>query len=213
MKKVNILLISLSLLLCIGQIQAKGKPGGVGGNACDREFEAEFRDRDDPSDGVVSDTLGSYVAFGGTGFRLDTNGGGKLERKNDTRFIFIDFSAAGVCEGYSAAGVWYDARADAGLAECRACSRCPGDGNADRPPAALPPGRTSHAAGGGGIRRGHDHLWFQHQLLAELGHAVPGGGLRQYLGGGPSYAGEPGDPRCHAGTGDRSQLHLHRLQQ
>lgn len=96
MKKVNILLIALSLLLCFGQALAKGKPGGGGGNACDWEFDADFRD--ESGDGLVSDTLGSYVAFGGTGFRLDTNGSQKLERKNDTRFIFVDFSVAGVCE-------------------------------------------------------------------------------------------------------------------
>ena len=81
-------------------------------NDCMYDFEAYFADG--PNDGVKSDTafhlevlgspeeFGSYVAFGGTGMRLDTNGSMKLERKNDTRFVWIDFEANGACDSNNA---------------------------------------------------------------------------------------------------------------
>lgn len=67
---------------------------------CSFEFEAEFRDAVD--DGIRTDfpedDPKSYVAIGGEGFRLDTNGSQKLERKNDTRWVRIDFSADAACD-------------------------------------------------------------------------------------------------------------------
>jgi len=67
---------------------------------CSFEFEAEFRDAVD--DGIRTDypedNPKSYVASGGEGFRLDTNGSQKIERKNDTRWVTIDFSADAVCD-------------------------------------------------------------------------------------------------------------------
>ena len=90
-------LLVLATIMFVGSaMAAKGgnkppKPGDGGGNDCNLEFDALFRDADvtqnSPKDGLVSDTGGSYVANGGTGFRLDTNGSIKLERKNDTRFV------------------------------------------------------------------------------------------------------------------------------
>lgn len=74
--------------------------------SCNLDFEANFRDLiTDPltDDGLIGDGQGTYVAAGGTGFRLDTNGSIKLERKNDTRFVIIDFEADELCiEGASA---------------------------------------------------------------------------------------------------------------
>jgi hypothetical protein len=64
-------------------------------NDCMFDFEGYFADAQ--GDGVYSDGLGPYVAGGGTGMRLDTNGSQKLERKNDTRFLTIDFSRSGYC--------------------------------------------------------------------------------------------------------------------
>lgn len=89
-----------AIMLAGSAMAAKGgnkppKPGDGGGNDCSLDFEAVFRSA--ASDGLVGDGQGSYVAMGGTGFRLDTNGSIKLERKNDTRFVYVDFSAAGVC--------------------------------------------------------------------------------------------------------------------
>jgi hypothetical protein len=67
---------------------------------CSFEFEAEFRDAVD--DGIRTDfpedDPKSYVASGGEGFRLDTNGSQQLERKNDTRWVTIDFSAHAACD-------------------------------------------------------------------------------------------------------------------
>ena len=59
------------------------------------DFRGVFRDAAD--DGVQSDDQ-AYVAFGGTGMRLDTNGSQKLERRNDTRFVWIDFSVQDYCD-------------------------------------------------------------------------------------------------------------------
>jgi len=77
------------------KVQAKGDSGG--GNDCNLEFEAILDGL--PGDGVFPDEEGdgSYVAIGGPGFRLDTNGSMKLERNNDTRFVYIDFLTAEVC--------------------------------------------------------------------------------------------------------------------
>lgn len=67
---------------------------------CSFEFEAEFRDA--AGDGIKTDfpldDPKSYVAIGGEGFRLDTNGSQKLERKNDTRWVEVDFSAHAACD-------------------------------------------------------------------------------------------------------------------
>jgi hypothetical protein len=62
---------------------------------CRLDFSAVFRDADD--DGVQSDGE-PYAAFGGTGMRLDTNSSQKLERKNDTRFVWVDFSVPAYCD-------------------------------------------------------------------------------------------------------------------
>ena len=64
-------------------------------NDCMFDFEGYFADG--ANDGVYSDGLGPYVAGGGKGMRLDTNGSQKLERRNDTRFLTIDFSRSGYC--------------------------------------------------------------------------------------------------------------------
>ena len=94
-------LLVLATIMFVGSaMAAKGgnkppKPGSGGGNDCNLEFDAVFRDAG--NNGLESDTQGSYVAAGGTGFRLDTNGSIKLERKNDTRFVLVNFAAAGVC--------------------------------------------------------------------------------------------------------------------
>ena len=66
------------------------------GAPCNLEFEASFDNLTE--DGLSSDGLGSYTAGGGEGFRLDTNGSIKIERQNDTRFVNIDFLAAGDCD-------------------------------------------------------------------------------------------------------------------
>lgn len=92
---------------------------GVQPSDCMLDFDAFFDDADniDPEtgewlgwlDGVRSDNAydengtlvsnkGPYYAFGGTGMRLDTNGSQILERKNDTRFLTIDFTANGECD-------------------------------------------------------------------------------------------------------------------
>ena len=75
----------------------KVQSGSVSPSECNYNFEAKFDDLD--MDGVTSDRGdwsddGVYDAIGGKGFRLDTNGSQKLERQNDTRFVFIDFSDA-----------------------------------------------------------------------------------------------------------------------
>jgi hypothetical protein len=101
-KMLVINILTVAAFLFVGSaIAAKGgnkppKPGG--GNDCNLEFDAVFRDGVTPKDGLVSDGQGSYVANGGTGFRLDTNGSIKLEKRNDTRFVWVDFSAANVCD-------------------------------------------------------------------------------------------------------------------
>jgi hypothetical protein len=61
--------------------------------ACQIDFDAVFDDLG--LDGVRSDGKGAYSAFTGSGpgFRLDTNGSQKLERKNDDRKVTIDFSS------------------------------------------------------------------------------------------------------------------------
>jgi len=112
--------------------------GGIG-NECKFDFEATFDDAE--TDGVVSDEEGSYVAWGGAGLRLDTNGSIKLERRNDTRFIYIDFRAAGVCtnvddgnpdnDAFGAAGFCHefkgvDLRLEHQLEEPNICSIQPG---------------------------------------------------------------------------------------
>ena len=62
---------------------------------CNFNFEATFDDVvNGNADGIRSDDSLYYDAIGGKGFRLDTNGSIKLERRNDTRFIMIDFSNA-----------------------------------------------------------------------------------------------------------------------
>ena len=79
------------------KVEAKGDTQP---NDCMYDFEAFFADAS--TDGLQSDGGGSYVAFGGAGMRLDTNGSMKLERKNDTRFVWIDFEANGTCSSTSA---------------------------------------------------------------------------------------------------------------
>jgi len=79
------------------KVQAKGDTQP---NDCMYDFEAFFADAE--TDGLQSDGGGSYVAFGGAGMRLDTNGSMKLERKNDTRFVWIDFEANGECDSTNA---------------------------------------------------------------------------------------------------------------
>ena len=69
----------------------------VNPSECNFNFEAEFDDLQD--DGVTSDEGvtsldGIYDAGGGKGFRLDTNGSQKLESRNDSRFVRINFSNA-----------------------------------------------------------------------------------------------------------------------
>jgi hypothetical protein len=71
---------------------------------CNLEFDAAFDDAFDAESGWLdgvrndNDSLGDYYAFGGTGMRLDTNGSQSLERKNDTRFLTIDFNVSGDCD-------------------------------------------------------------------------------------------------------------------
>jgi hypothetical protein len=79
------------------KVEAKGDTQP---NDCMYDFEAFFADAD--TYGLKSDGFGSYVAFGGAGMRLDTNGSMKLERKNDTRFVWIDFLANGACDSDNA---------------------------------------------------------------------------------------------------------------
>jgi len=94
----------------VHDIEVRSTTGGRGGKGttfkvqskdtnpseCNFNFEATFDDFD--TDGVKSDGYPFdkpiYAAIGGKGFRLDTNGSGKLGRRNDTRFIRIDFSDA-----------------------------------------------------------------------------------------------------------------------
>lgn len=74
-----------------------GKPARA---ECMLDFYATFDDLFDedgqPVDGVRSDGRGTYDAFGGRGFRLDTNGSQKLERIGDERHVQIDFSVDAV---------------------------------------------------------------------------------------------------------------------
>lgn len=69
----------------------------VSPSECNYNFEAEFDDLTEDgvsSDKAVTSVDGIYNAGGGKGFRLDTNGSQKLESRNDSRFVRINFSNA-----------------------------------------------------------------------------------------------------------------------